>query len=133
MTARRVLILSNQPLFAEGVRSLLTANDSLQVIGVEKYCESTLARVRELTPDIVILGDDKDMPPQLLTELLDVPELRVVRVTLEGNVIHLYNGHQIVAHQAQDFVNLLNGLTPPMTVAEHHAVLAENPMERKAA
>lgn len=106
-SGRRVLILSGQPLFAQALRNVVE-NSASEVVGVESYDEGTWARVQALQPDIIIL-DDADLPPLLLSGLLDyAPTVRVIRLTLQDNLMRVYDGQQLTAYQAQDLVDVLS-------------------------
>ena len=113
MRAERVLILSDQPLFAQGVRSLIQASAAANVIGVEPCDENAATVVRELCPDVVILEDAQDPPPALFMMLLDaMPDVRLIRLSLDKNVMRVYEGHQLVADGAQDLVRVLEKFSP---------------------
>jgi DNA-binding NarL/FixJ family response regulator len=109
MDLRRILLISDHPLIAEAIRSLVEKNANLKVIGVEPPSEETLAKVRTLRPDIVVLCDDEESPSTACTSLLDVePQMRVIRLATDGNTIHIYDGHQVAARNAQDLVDALS-------------------------
>ncbi len=107
MPERRVLIFSKEPLFAQALRRLVEDN-GLTIVGLESCTDEAPTRIQMLRPDIIILNDTEISPP-LLTTLLDcAPTVRVIRLTLDGNLIRVYDRHQLVAYEAQDFVNILS-------------------------
>lgn len=107
MFGRRVLIFSSPPLFAQAVRHLVEGSGST-VVGLEPYTDEALTRIQSLQPDIIILNDT-ELSPLLLTSLLDyAPTVRVIRLELDGNLIRVYDRHQLNACEAQDFVNILS-------------------------
>ena len=111
MRSHQILILSNQPLFAQAVRNLVEANGGLKVLGIEAHDDKIMDRVKELCPDIIILGDEKDLPSTVLPTLLNaLPGVRIIRLTLDGNVIRVYDCHQMVAHCAKDLVDAFDAL-----------------------
>lgn len=110
MCAERVLILSDQPLFAQGVRALIQASAVANVIGVEPCDENVAAIVHTLHPDLIILEDAQDPSPALVMALLDaLPDVRLIRLSLDRNVMSVYEGRQLVANGAQDLVRVLEG------------------------
>ena len=112
MNAPRILILSDQDMFAQGIRSLIEQSSTTALVMVEHYREDTVARVHVLHPDLVILGDDQGLPATLVSSLLDsLPETRIVRLSLAGDSLRVYEGHQFVASQSCDLVNLVKSLT----------------------
>ncbi len=111
MRSRRIWILSNQPLFAQAVRNLVESYSRMKVIGVETYNDKTVERLKTLQPHIVLLGDEKDLPSTILPSLLDaMPGTRIIRLTLDGNVIRVYDCHHMMAHQANDLVDAFDSL-----------------------
>ena len=83
-------------------------DSGLIVVGLEPYTEEALTRIQSLQPDIIIL-DDTEPSPLPLTRLLDcAPTVRVIRLESDGNLIRVYDRHQLNACEAQDFVNILS-------------------------
>jgi DNA-binding NarL/FixJ family response regulator len=112
MDAPRILILSDQDLFAQAIRSLIETRSKAQIIAVEHYQEDAATHARELRPDLIILGDDEGLPLTLLPSLLDcLPETYIVRLSLTGDILRVYEGHQLVASQSHDLVKLIESLT----------------------
>jgi DNA-binding NarL/FixJ family response regulator len=56
----RVLLVDDQALFREGLRTLLEVHDDLEVVGEAGNGEEALARIREARPDVVLM--DLRMP-----------------------------------------------------------------------
>ena len=111
MRSRRILILSNQPLFAQAVRNLVESNGQMKVIGVRAYDSDTVGQLKVLRPHVIVLGDEKDLPSTILPTLLDaMPGIRIIRLTLDGNVIRVYDCHHMIAHQANDLVDAFDFL-----------------------
>ncbi len=108
MRSERVLILSDQPLFAQGICALIQASDVANVIGIEPCDENTIALVRELHPDTIILEDAQDSPPSLVMALVDaLSNVRLIRLSLDKNVMRVYEGHELSVNGAQDLVHIL--------------------------
>jgi DNA-binding NarL/FixJ family response regulator len=108
----RVLIVSDQPLFAQGVRTLVETRTRAEVIGTESYGVNILDCATRLQPDIIILGADRDAPPSLPLALLDIsPNVRVIRLSLDGNVMHVYDGHRLAANSAEDLASSVDTFT----------------------
>jgi len=56
-----VLIADDHPIFRNGLRSMIEADELLKVVGEAEDGESALACIREFQPDVAVL--DIDMPP----------------------------------------------------------------------
>jgi hypothetical protein len=109
VSSYRVLIVSDQPLFAQGVRTLIETRTHAQVIGIESYNANILDCARLLRPDIIIFGEGEDLPPTLPLALLDTsPNLRVIRLSLDDNVMHVYDGHRRAANSADDLADSID-------------------------
>ncbi len=106
-SGQRVVIFSKPSLFARGI-SRLIEESGLIVVGTELSTDEALTRVQSLLPDIIILANAEPSPSQIITLLDYAPNVRVVCLTLERNLIRVYDRHQLDAHEAQDFVNVLN-------------------------
>ena len=114
----RVLIVSDQPLFAQGVRALVETRTRAEVIGIESYGANILDRAARLQPDIIILGADQDVPPLLPLALLDTsPNVRVIRLSLDGNVMHVYDGHRLAANSAEDLASSVDTFAEASLIA----------------
>ncbi len=106
MSAPRVLILSSQALFAEAVRTLLE-REGCAVLGACAYDEETPGFTAGLKPDVVVL-DAQDAPPAAAANLLDcVPNLRIVQISLQDQVIVTYDHRQPAAPNVQKFLDLV--------------------------
>jgi DNA-binding NarL/FixJ family response regulator len=109
VAVHRILILSDQALFAQGVRTLIENAGSAEIVGIEPFGADILDRVMRLQPDIIILGEDQDLGSSFPLALLDaVPNIRVIRLSLDGNVMHVYDGHRCAANKVEDLVAMLN-------------------------
>jgi len=108
----RVLIVSDQPLFAQGIRTLVETRTRAEVIGTESYGVNILDCATRLQPDIIILVEDQNVPSLLPLALLDTsPNVRVVRLSLDGNIMHVYDGHRLAANSAEDLVSSVDTFT----------------------
>jgi DNA-binding NarL/FixJ family response regulator len=111
---QRTLIISDQLLFAQGLRTLIETQIGIQVICIEQHCVNLLEQVAELQPDIIILSENHDAPSSLPLALLDTaPQVRIIRLSLDGNLIHIYDGHQSIANCAGDLIATLNQSLAP--------------------
>jgi DNA-binding NarL/FixJ family response regulator len=111
MRPPRILILSDQPLFAEGIRSLILEQTHLAVVAIVSCGDQLANKVHELEPDIIVLGDDNQLPTPDVACLLGIaPTAHLVRITLAENVIRVYDGGGWISRQAQDLVVVLDSI-----------------------
>jgi chemotaxis response regulator CheB len=114
---RRVLILADQPLFAQAVRSLVESNSRMSIVGVEPPGQDTLERVRSLRPDVIIFESEGEQSPLLPVLLDNQPKVRLIQLTLAENVIRVYDRRQITARRAQDLMDILECMSSPVSAA----------------
>ena len=106
----RVFILSGNPLFGQGVESLLRQETGLEIVGREADLDSAVARVRELKPDVVVL--DSSTPACVATTAVvrifeACQGVRVVGLSLHDNTMCIYRGEQRLVTEVKDLVEAI--------------------------
>jgi len=107
---KRVLILRNHLLMNAGLQSLLSGQESLEVIGKDTHDREELFRFIDRTqPDVIIVDEDFLFPnlAELLRFLQRYPKKRTIIISLEGNQIQVYDTMQIQLRQLSDFLAVL--------------------------
>ncbi len=105
-----VYILSNQPLFAEGVQSLLSGQPGIKVVGVAGVVSDTFARVQALSPDVVVIEATGGEQGRLVAQVLDVcPKVKIVGLSLEDNQIHTYYQRMKQGRRVEDLLEAIRG------------------------
>ncbi len=108
MVKRRIGILSTEPLFAQGIRHIVEANGH-SAVSVGPWSEDTLAQVKELHINTIILCGNTGMPPALEPNpWKSEPGVRVILLALDSNVIRIGDSYQIVAHDVQDLLHAID-------------------------
>lgn len=114
----RVLIVDDHPLFAEGLRNLLTER-AIDVVGIAHDGHEALVRARALRPDIVLM--DLSMPRLDgvgATRALKAafPEMTVLMLTQSADDEHLFAaiaagacGYVLKSEPTETFLQLLAG------------------------
>ncbi|RLC68050.1 MAG: hypothetical protein DRI48_00640 [Chloroflexi bacterium] len=112
----KVFILASQSLFAQGVQSLLVGRPGIEVIEVATcvggsdtgFSADTLARVRKAAPDVVIVEARGEQQSHLVARVLEsVPGARVVALTLEDNLIHVYYQQMKQGRRVEDLLEVI--------------------------
>lgn len=85
----RVLIVSDHPLFAEGVGRLLGDQAGLKVVGVLS-AEEAVVNILNHSPDVVIVDTDRANQTMLLRMLRENPGTKFIGLSLDNNDINLY-------------------------------------------
>ncbi len=87
----RVLIVSDHPLFAEGVFNLINGQAGLEVVGVTLPGEPALKSIQTLNPDVVVVDMDTRTHIALWPNLLHYsPGIKFIGLSLDNNDIRVY-------------------------------------------
>jgi DNA-binding NarL/FixJ family response regulator len=103
----RVLVVSEQSLFGEGVEALLRLEPGLEIVGRETDRRQAASRVRETAPDVVVLTDGEaatGLGLELLRLVGEGFHIRIVEIHLETNSLCSYCGGQQAIREVRDLV-----------------------------
>jgi hypothetical protein len=110
MNPSRVFILASQPLFAQGVRSLISGRTGFDIVGVATVGLEGIAKVEAAAPDVVIVEANAEGQAQLVAKVLDsVPGVRVVGLSPEDNRIHTYYQQMRQGRRVEDLLEAIGG------------------------
>ena len=91
MPTRRVFILASQPLFAQGVESLLSGRSGIEVVGAAVIGPDVFERLSQAGPDVVIIESGGEEQSQLVTKsLASASDAKVIGLTPDDNRISIY-------------------------------------------
>ncbi len=111
----RVLLVSQYPLFTQGLQSLLHAEADLLIVGEATTPNRVQMGVRDLQPDVVILGNGSGAP-DLASEVMGLFRAgrvnSVVELDLQLNTLHLYHREDRTAQQLQDLTRAIRAALP---------------------
>lgn len=131
----RVMIVDDHPLFREGVRRVLEAEEDIEVVGEVADGEQVLEKVTELSPDVVLMDINLPSVNGLhVTRLLkqDLPEVAVVVLTAYHNEEQVY--HAILAGAAAYYPKDVTPTRLLRAIREVHAghyVIADNVLDQR--
>jgi len=110
MNLSRVFILASQPLFAQGVQSLLSGQPGIEVVGVAIVGPGTFAQVQAAAPDVVIIEAGGEEQSRLVAQVLEsIPGAKVVGLTLEDDRIHTYYQQMKRGRRVEDLLEAVRG------------------------
>lgn len=113
MEKRRVLLLGAQRLLVEGLQTILSKLDDVELIGPWDLDSSVLFRLPEEAPDLVLVADDGGQHESvafLTSQIMEQhPELPIVWVGLKEKAMRLYSSHTLPARTA-DLVEAIRSL-----------------------
>jgi hypothetical protein len=100
-----VLLLCVQSLLGESLENVLSQVEDVELMGPWVLDGKTLARLSQQMPDIVLIAEEDEACESVAaftTQILDqYPDLPVVRIGWEQNVIRLYTSHMLPARRAE--------------------------------
>jgi len=103
----RLLILSDQTLFARSVEDMLRQESSLEVLGWERDPNRASQAIAQAHPDIVILAGldaSTEFAPAVIAILRQDPAIKVVEVNLQSNDLLIYGKELRVVREAGDLL-----------------------------
>jgi DNA-binding NarL/FixJ family response regulator len=118
----RVLLADDHTMFRQGLKEMLSTDESIEVVGEAENGEEAVALARELKPDVAIL--DIEMPVMGAREAMDLllqtsPASRVVVVTMHDDprLVREFLGHGASGYLVKS-ASLQELLTAVHTAAE---------------
>nr|HID12645.1 hypothetical protein [Anaerolineae bacterium] len=112
MNPSRVFIFASQPLFAQGVQSLLSGQPGIEVVGVAVVGPDMFAQVQAAAPDVVVIEAGGEEQGRLVAQVLEcIPGVKVIGLTLEDNRIHIYYQQMKQGRRVED---LLEAVREPL-------------------
>ncbi len=111
MKPRRVLILYENSLLAEGLLLLLSEQNWLNV-RAQKLSDHGAGSADDFVPDVIIVDreDFARASANTVQELLSKrPSVRIVDVSSDDDLARVYDGHQIRVAKFDDFLATLAG------------------------
>lgn len=113
MPTRRVFILASQPLFAQGVESLLSGRSGIEVVGAAVLGPDVFDRLSEASPDVVIIESGGEEQRQLVTRsLVAASDAKVIGLTPDDNRISIYYQEMRESRRVDD---LLEEILEPLS------------------
>lgn len=105
-----MFILYSHGLFARGVQSLLAKEGEVEVVGTERDDRHALDTLKALNPDVILVDSGAPRGESRLTiaEILqDVPQARVISLSIDENGMDIYDRQRMVAAGPADLVRAI--------------------------
>jgi hypothetical protein len=113
MPTRRVFILASQPLFAQGVESLLSGRSGIEVVGAAVIGPDVFSRLSEADPDVVIIEAGGEEQSRLVTKsLASASDAKIIGLTPDDNRISIYYQQMKESRRVDD---LLDEVVEPLS------------------
>ena len=116
MTAKTIVLRGQDDLLSSSVAQFLSTQKDWNVISIlkEESPKVLIKAVRQIKPDVVIIHqDDLASNLNLPAELLNVhPEIKVIAVNPNSNLIEVYSKKNIMAKAASDLISIIEADSP---------------------
>jgi TorA maturation chaperone TorD len=116
----RVLLVSQFPLFSEGLHKLLACEDQIEIVAEEEDATRAMERFKALQPDVVIVDSESptgDLAALSLRILKEGKQVRVIGLSLRENAVYVYRKERIIAHRVEDLMNAIESDLPVSDLA----------------
>ncbi|MCP5101421.1 MAG: hypothetical protein GY943_38230 [Chloroflexi bacterium] len=110
MKLNRILIVENNLLMGAVIEELLSQDKDLELYSIVPENETNLvAKVWQLCPDVIILNEDSELiePINLLTSLINYPQIRLVVVSLYHDRVLVYDQQKTSLKQHYDLTAVI--------------------------
>ena len=121
--AKMVVVWGDQNILSSSIQYLLAGKDDWKVVSISciEDFNSLILPVENHLSDIVIIhsgdqGDPSNLPLQLLEEHADI---RVITISLENNVMNIYNKQSLLVKEASDLITVIENEAKPQEVIIH--------------
>jgi hypothetical protein len=102
---RRVFVIDNTTLLGAGISSLLTHEPDLHVSGMTPEDDAAvLEELDRFEPDVVVLDEATTDANRLCGLLRGVPQLRVVVVSADDDVVQVYEQRRVTVTKAAELM-----------------------------
>ena len=108
---KRIFMLSNHPLFCEGVSTLLHQESGMDFIGRESDAERAIEQIRAVRPDVVIIdmSDTFAKACSIVARIFDEKlNAKIVGLNLNDNTMCVYREEEKEIHGVADLMDALS-------------------------
>lgn len=104
----RVLILYHNPLFAEGIKSLLEKKEGLEVSAVDATKPGALEYLRRVRPEVVVMEEDGESDGLAVGGIFkERHDVLVIALKLGDNTMNLYYNQQVTVARPEDLTDAI--------------------------
>jgi DNA-binding NarL/FixJ family response regulator len=103
-------MLGSNPLFRDGVESLICREMEAEILGRETSFERASGQLESLSPDVIIVdaSDPGCDPMEVVAVVFQMGlEAKVISININDNQLHIYRGEHKVAKETKDLVEAI--------------------------
>ena len=109
---RAVLLLGRDDLFRQAVEHLITESKNWRVAGIldEHEVDVLIREIGRVKPYVVVISQsdfshELDLPSKLMQ---NYPDIKIITISSESNLVEVYNKQEISIEQAADFLSIID-------------------------
>jgi DNA-binding NarL/FixJ family response regulator len=125
MSNKTTFIISSHLMFQHGLKSLLSQQNGVDIIGHSTNPDSALEQIKTLQPDVVIVDNTK-LPVDLISKLLKTlnhqRDMKVIGLNLHDNQLTLYQRSQPAAVEYQKLEWRVDGITDLLNAISYNSI-----------
>jgi DNA-binding NarL/FixJ family response regulator len=102
-------------MFSHGLRSLLTCQAEVEIIGEESNIDQAILQMEALGPDVIIISDSGRMDDFALEEmrlLKTKPGIKVIGLSLQNNDLFIYHSARVEVTGEKDLITAITDQVP---------------------
>ena len=110
MTVKRVFVLSRRSIFHEGIETLLSQQEGVEIVGHNTKPDDAFACIEKYNSDVVIVNLDDPEPvlsQTVLSILREKHDVSIIWLSLQDNIIRIYRGENKQVHKFEDLLNFI--------------------------
>ncbi len=110
MSVKRVFVLSRRSMFHEGIKTLLSQQEGVEIVGHDTEPEGALECIDKFSSDVVIVNLDDPEPvlsQTVLRILREKQDMCIIWLSLQDNIIRIYRGENKQVRQLEDLLNVI--------------------------
>ena len=110
MTVKRVFVLSRRSIFHEGIETLLSQQEGVEIVGHNTKPDAALACIEKYNSDVVIVNLDDPEPilsQTVLSILREKQDVSIIWLSLQDNIIRIYRGENKQVRQLEDLISVI--------------------------
>lgn len=113
MSSPRIFVVSNNPLFCEGLKSLLRREAELEIVGEETKIDRAIQQLEFISPDVIILDSSRainDSAWEQMRLLRAKKDIKVIRLSLQNNDLFIFHSTRKNIKGVEDFVEVVGNI-----------------------
>lgn len=108
---KKIIVLSKQSLFGDGLISLLSKETDLELIKLDQKLDDVVSMIQVKNPDAMIINCDdppQDISQAILFTLKEKYNLKIIGLSIANNQVTVFRGEQKKILHITDLMNVIH-------------------------